>query len=413
MKRLSMSLICYFIVTFVAIIPQQIAKSESLVQCGGVIEGRIASNGEIQDYNVSLQAGDKLDLFLETLGNYQDLHVNVGVNAPNGFKIRELDTYFQRASDFLQTTTSAVSDTGTYKISVIGFTNTGGKYKLYITCIDNDGKVTSGGSFSQTVVCGNIIQNNFTHGNERHAYFIKMAAHDSFTISAEVKPGYQDLKLNFGVLAPNNFAIRELDTYFQRGNTTVKLEIVDLSDSGVYLITFIGFTNTGGPYTLYIGCTLSDGTVIPPSDAPPVAQPAASSGGVPPAPAFSGNGFPGLAPVDFADAVSTDLTIGQATKGKLPVGGNAVLGYTFDAKANDALALSFNRLSGNLNLGLVVLSADNKVVFQASLVTSSELTTKLTLPSDGTYTIGIFRIDLLPPASPEATAFQLTATLNP
>lgn len=29
------------------------------------------------------------------------------------------------------------------------------------------------------------------------------------------------------------------------------------------------------------------------------------------------------------------------------------------------------------------------------------------------YTIGIFRIDLLPPAAPEATAFQLQATLNP
>ena len=79
--------------------------------------------------------------------------------------------------------------------------------------------------------------------------------------------------------------------------------------------------------------------------------------------------------------------------------------------ANDTLALSFTRTSGNLNL--VVLSSDNKIVFQASLVTSSELTTKFTLPSDGTYTNSIFRIDLLPPASPEATAFQLTATLNP
>ena len=60
-----------------------------------------------------------------------------------------------------------------------------------------------------------------------------------------------------------------------------------------------------------------------------------------------------------------------------------------------------------------VLSANNEVVFQASLVTSESLSTRLTLPSAGQYTIGVFRIDLLPPASPEATAFQITGTLNP
>jgi len=60
-----------------------------------------------------------------------------------------------------------------------------------------------------------------------------------------------------------------------------------------------------------------------------------------------------------------------------------------------------------------LLSADNQVVFQASLITSDTLTTRFTLPTAGTYTIGLFRIDLLPPDAPEATAFQITATLNP
>jgi hypothetical protein len=171
--------------------------------------------------------------------------------------------------------------------------------------------------------------------------------------------------------------------------------------------------NYYGAYTVYLGCTLRNGTVINPGDTTPDTNTNSGNNSAPAAPTFSGTGFPGLAPVDFVDAVTTDLNLGQATKGKLPAGANAVLGYTFVAAANDNLAFSFNRVSGNLNLGLVVLSADNKVIFQASLVTASKLNAEFTLPTAGTYTIGIYRIDLLPPDAPEATAFQISVTLNP
>jgi len=86
--------------------------------------------------------------------------------------------------------------------------------------------------------------------------------------------------------------------------------------------------------------------------------------------------------------------------------GSEILGYVLDANAADMLLLDFNRLSGNLNIGMVVLSADNRVVFQASLVTSSVLSSTFVLPSTGTYTVGVFRIDLLPLAQPEPTAFH-------
>lgn len=45
-----------------------------------------------------------------------------------------------------------------------------------------------------------------------------------------------------------------------------------------------------------------------------------------------------------------------------------------------------------MNLGLVVLSANNEVLFQANLVTAVSLTTQFTLPAAGQYTIGVFRI---------------------
>ena len=164
-----------------------------------------------------------------------------------------------------------------------------------------------------------------------------------------------------------------------------------------------------GAYRILLGCTLRDGTVIEPGATPsnnsvPVPQPTAS---------FSGAGFPGLAPVDFTNAFKLPLSLGVPMPGQIPPSGDAVLGLTFDASVGDTFALDFARTSGNLNLGIVVLSANNEVVFQASLVTSQSLSTRLTLPSAGQYTIGVFRIDLLPPAAPEATQFQITGTLNP
>ena len=107
------------------------------------------------------------------------------------------------------------------------------------------------------------------------------------------------------------------------------------------------------------------------------------------------------------------LPLGQSSQGTIPVIGDSIFGLTFDGNAGDVFALDFAKQSGNLNLGIVILSAPNEVVFQASLVTSDSLSTRLTLPTTGQYTIGVFRIDLLPPANPEATAFQITGTLNP
>ncbi len=124
---------------------------------------------------------------------------------------------------------------------------------------------------------------------------------------------------------------------------------------------------------------------------------------------FSGVGFPGLAPIDFTDAVTVPLILDEAITGIMPLN-NQILGFTLDAAAGDTLDLSYTRVSGNMNLGLVVLSAENEVFFQASLVTSASLATQFILPAAGQYTIGVFRISLVEPAAVEPTVFQLKVT---
>lgn len=161
-----------------------------------------------------------------------------------------------------------------------------------------------------------------------------------------------------------------------------------------------------GAYEIRIGCTLRDGTVVEPGEA--VANTTnTNSSNTTTTTAFTGIGFPGLPPVDFSAVAKIPMIAGTPLVGVVTPAGGEILGFVFDGKAGTPAELTVTRLSGNLNLGVVVLSEDNKVVYQASLVTSSVMTTTFSVPADGKYTVGLFRVDLLPPAAPEPTAVQV------
>jgi hypothetical protein len=129
---------------------------------------------------------------------------------------------------------------------------------------------------------------------------------------------------------------------------------------------------------------------------------------------FSGFGFPGLAPVDFSQGVTIPLTLGgAANNGEISDGFTGIFGYRFSANAGDRFLLQFTRQSGNLNLGLAVITTNNVVVFESTLMNSNVLLTNFTLPITGDYTIGVYRSELLQPTNPEATSFEITGTINP
>lgn len=154
-----------------------------------------------------------------------------------------------------------------------------------------------------------------------------------------------------------------------------------------------------GAFTIYLGCTLRDGTVINPGD---------SAGG-----AFEGVGFPGLPSMDFTGGVTVPFMLDAPNAGGINPGFDSVFGFTLDASAGDRFDLTFMRTSGNLNLGLAVLAPDNTVVYQASLVNAERMNTLFTFPVAGQYTIGVWKMDIAAPTAPENTSFQLTGTLNP
>lgn len=273
--------------------------------------------------------------------------------------------------------------------------------------------------------CGAIIEGEFGQNAEAYTFLLTMAPGESFKVSIE--PTGDFLKTAIIAFGPSGILLGST------GGHVEQLPILTsgtLSARGIYKIkianTYLdsageinkksGYWGGVGVYTLAISCTLKDGTIIEPGDTilptatptpPPTLTPRAALPET--LPTFIGTGFPGLAPVDFADAVTVPLLLDEKMAGVIPLD-NQILGFTLDAAAGDTLDLSYTRVSGNMNLGLVVLSANNEVFFQASLVTSEALSTQFTLPEAGQYTIGVFRISLVEPAEVEPTVFQLAVT---
>jgi len=278
--------------------------------------------------------------------------------------------------------------------------------------------------------CGAIVESEFGQNEEEHIYLLNMAPGESFTLAIE--PVGDFLKTIIVVYGPSGIELGRTGssgsveqkptltsgTVSARGIYKIRVANSHVEAYGDKLQTGSNFWGGVGTYQLLIGCVLRDGTIIDPGDAPqptptpapvpePTVRPALPEAEI----SFTGIGFAGLAPVDFSAVAEIPLLFDTAMTGVIPTG-NEILGFILDAETGDTLDLSYTRRSGNMNLGLVVLSETNEVYFQASLVTSESLSTRFTLPEAGQYTIGVFRISLVEPEKVEPTVFQLQGSLG-
>lgn len=260
------------------------------------------------------------------------------------------------------------------------------------------------------VECGTILESEFTNNNEIQVFSLTMQARDSFSVSVE--PVGEHMSFILEAFGPSGVKIAAFGWH-----KTPTISSGTLSARGIYSIKVHNGTAGTGLYTLSIGCVTNSGTIEPGDIAKPTPTPAPLPTPTPRSavpdgiPTFTGVGFPGLAPVDFSSVAKIPLLLDTAMTGVIPAG-NEILGFTLDAEVGDTLDLSYTRVSGNMNLGVVVLSAENEVFFQASLVTSASLATQFTLPAAGQYTIGVFRISLVDPAAVEPAVFQVQGSLT-
>lgn len=275
--------------------------------------------------------------------------------------------------------------------------------------------VTSESALAQTATpteCGAVIEDEFTQDNQPKLYTIQLSAGDRLQTS--VVPLGSTLLTSTALYAPNDAVIWVGGDPGNNWSVPVSNPVMNtdvLSANGTYTIVVYnnwlslrgdlgdGYGGGGrggiGVYTLFIGCILRDGTVIEPGDtlpddsgdsndpdgdtAAPIAQPA---------PDF---GFPGVASRDFSDGIEIPLTLGQPQVA--PIASDVAL-YTYAATAEETRTLSVSRASGTISIGVAVIHSEtNALVFLGGMPSSNNLTVELTFPTDGTYAIGLFRLD--------------------
>lgn len=368
------------------------ANAQNTVQCGQTIQGEFSYDEEIHEYSIELDE----NFVLYAIGLVDELDrevmkIDVQIFAPNGRQLA--DPWY---ADLIYAVTS-IPDTGTYTILAQGYSNYGGGYTLYVSCIDTTGSVITDSRYVQELKCGEIVESYFEIDQEAHSYFVNLSSGDKIIVTGEVKQGYEEtINLDVRIFAPNG---RQLVDPWYGDRIEASTTIVD---SGTHLVLAEGYGNYGGKYKLYVKCILSNGTIVQPGDV--------SSDSVTDKTAGEDN-LP--APDNFSNIITLPLPDNGSTNGIIKPDDTDVLGFAFEASADDVLDLTYTRSSGNLNLGLVVLSAKNdEIIFQASLITTKTLSTQIVLPSSGEYIIGVFRIDPLPSGA-KPTAFQLQGILNP
>ena len=245
------------------------------------------------------------------------------------------------------------------------------------------------------VHCGDIAQAEFTSPESFVTFSLNMSAGDSFSFQTERYGDY--LRFNIvlnqsqgtAIFAPPGNAIETArGQLFKFSNSTlpdIEMSTGILGESGEYTIRLRN-GESNGAFRLKIRCVLADGTVINPGDIPPDdASPTT------PAPVFTGNGFPGVAPVDFSAGIELPLTKGQPTVGAVA---NDISLYTYNAVAGEVATLSISRASGDISIGVTVINKDtNEIIFLGGMPSSDKLSVELTFPAAGMYSIGLFRLD--------------------
>lgn len=437
-------------------LPQLLVSAQfSQVQCGNIIESEFTRTKEIHRYSITLSPGDQLTVTGNPKKN--DLNMGMALLGPGNIVLAGLPGnsvsngfagVYVSSNPSPQIATGTLSVYGNYTILVsnadfgvdINGVNpstdrgTGG-YILSVGCTLQGIPIPPGSdtpsinpSNPQTVAltepvirgrslmalgCGSTLTTEFTNIAELHTYTIEMGPEDkSFMVT--VQPFGDYLKTILVVKDPSEKVIAQT-----RISTSPVGEAI-ISSTGQYKVivanrdfdtfgNFPGYTIGGlGIYTVFVSCVTMDGRIINPADnlaTIPTPQATASDSG--------STLIFDTSSVDLANAIKIPLINATPMVGAIGPDGSQIYGFTLDANAGDIFDITVTRISGNLNLGVVVLSSDNKVVFYGGLITSESLSTRLTLPSAGQYTIGIFRVDLLPPDAPQATAFQVTGTLNP
>ncbi|MEL6150325.1 MAG: hypothetical protein AAFU54_00245 [Chloroflexota bacterium] len=398
------------------------AQESVPLACGDNITGAFNGAETEFDYNIFLTSGSRMIVHIDALPVGSDASgFEVEIVDLNGFIIESVG--FLPDERTVTTETGQLLREGVYDIEVSS--TTPGAYQLFVSCVDASGTVVSDNNLVNGVQCGGEVENTFLRPDELHRYYLNLQTGDALTVNAFTLDGeFADMTIELGLYSPNNDEIDRVNDMFKAFERV--LNTGPLSQTGTYRLYIRAFDDTNDDYRVTISCELASGQVIPNNrdtrivlaptvmDAAPITDFSAQAAPPPadsnPAPAVapSPGNMPALLPSQLVSTIEIPLVMGIPGSGVITADFEGMYGFVVDAGMDNALRLDFARVSGNENIGVIVLSEVGAVVFQASITSGNTLSTDFIAPSSGTYTIGVYPLNIAPPFDPQPTAFTVT-----
>ena len=273
------------------------------------------------------------------------------------------------------------------------------------------------------VTCGSTTPSKFT-ANKQVQVFALYIPVPGTRVAASIKPTGETLE-TYVVLKDsdgNEKSKSAVASYLTELEPAITSPV--LSSDGSYSLEVYNGVSGSGNYRITVSCFGENGEEFRTDDSGKIVgdnASASASNNPTPVPSASNAtlntsedffGFRGLPQVTF-DGISTPIEFSKLVTATLPANAKlgAYIGYAFDfQQSSDTIELRARRTAGNMNIGLALISADNKTYFFSTLIMGDEITARIKVDAPGEYTLGVFRIDLVPPKKQEKTVIVVQLT---
>jgi hypothetical protein len=385
---------------------------EIKVGCGQVIEQEFRVSREVHVFVIDLSPGDVIKATVIPAGDFLNFHGHV--HEPAGRIIHDMDGY-DVVVHLLEIESGKLDSTGQYGLHVFNhdphvgqyadnYNGSAGLYTMHVGCVLRDGTEIvagasgGGGQFlpqpggnpgAQGEGTSSVPSNEITETASKITQYANEAVETAEGIG-QVVSTFKNL---FGGIGGKK---RKKE---QQRNQPPRLPPAT------------AFPSAAPPMPLQAPPMPSQAPPMPPASSQPsvvALTPSAQPAVVSLTPMAPQEGFPGFLAADLAALALPSAGLGMPLQAALVPQPFQVAGFQFTGRQGMKIDLAFERLSGNLSLGLLLLDPNRKLVFQGSVgATGGSVRESLTLPMAGEYKLGIARIEPLPP-SPLQTSFSIS-----
>ncbi len=351
------------------------AASETKVRCGEILEGEFVTARESHDYLLVMQPGQVIKIKAIPTGEY--LHMGAIVLDPVGNKISE-----SNFAHHLSFSTGKLSARGQYRIMLRNHQNRHndgkvGVFTISIGCILEDGSEVEPGAAGAVPAATGQSTGSVGQALDGLAQTSKLSKHAETVAEVEQYANLAERLVNVG----KGLGLGKLFRRKHKSPAPAQQ------------------APPPGPAAIPIDDTPPPGAAHfqqPPPAAPPAApRPARRAVALEATPAPAA----GFGPADLAGIIFPRMGLGMPLRGTVTPEGREIAGCRFVAEAGERIDLAFERLSGNLRLGLILVDPYDGLAFELQLVADRQLSRIVELPARGEYTLGIAALDPYPAAA--------------